>query len=118
MKYWIKRGGRIFGSGAFFIVLSVMMVQPEGLRVERFLYSLIYAAGIGIVCWLIGIIISDIILKGIITDVECDEDETVFEGGILQRLVSMKEQLTPGSEEIPFVDIKQDSTGSVKKKDA
>lgn len=116
MKYWIKRGGRIFGFGAFFIILSAMMIQPGGLQVERFVFSLIYAAIVGIVCWIVGIVISDIILKGIVTDIESGEDDTVFEGGILQQLVSMKEQLTPGSEEIPLVNIKGNSTDSVKKK--
>lgn len=107
MAYWIKRGGRMFGGAVFFGVLISLLAGAELIDYQLVVRACIIAAGSGIVSWFIGFIISDIIIKGIITDLDGENDamENLIEGGILQRFQMMKQQLVPGGEEMPFVEI-------------
>lgn len=107
MIYWIKRGGRLFGWAVFYGVLIGLLVRAE-LYDSVFLGRvLLIAIGAGIVSWFTGIVICDIILKGILTDIDGENDamENLIEGGILQRFQIMKEQSVPGGEEMPFTDV-------------
>ena len=103
MIYWIKRGGRLFGTALFFVVLINMMMQPNALSVRNGTTALLYALLAGSIGWFIGTIVCDILLKGICTDLGDGGAERLVEGGILQRLQMMYGRLTPGGEEMPFV---------------
>jgi hypothetical protein len=114
MIYWIKRGGRLFGSTVFFLVLFSILIRHDGIHINSFLTAFIYAFTAGIICWLIGTILSDIVLKGIVTDIGGNDSDNLLDGGILQRLLMIREQITPGGEEMPFVEIKK-TEGATKK---
>ncbi len=114
MIYWIKRGGRLFGSAVFFMVLIGMLAQPGSLQMSRFITALVVALVSGIICWFIGIIISDIILKGIITDLGDTGIDGMLEGGLVQRFKLMHERLVPGGAEMPFADMKPAETTHIK----
>ncbi len=109
MITWIKRGGRMFGGAVFFIVLSSMLVRQGSMRSEDLARAFLYASIAGSAFWFAGVVISDIVLKGILNDIDCAGTENLIEGGLLQRFQDMHEQLVPGRAEIPI--------GGARKKD-
>jgi hypothetical protein len=104
MIYWIKRGARLFGGGVFFVVLIGMLLRPDALILPNLLTSFAYALLSGGVAWFIGIVISDILLKGVMTDIGDLGVPALLEGGIVQRMQNMQEELVPGGSELPFSD--------------
>jgi hypothetical protein len=103
MIYWIKRGARIIGYGVFFVVFAGVLLRSSVFTLD----SMVTAAGCaflaGITSWFIGLVISDIVVKGIVTDIGDTGVEEIIEGGILQRVQTLQEQLVPGGRELPFV---------------
>lgn len=104
MIYWIKRGARIFGGGVFFIVFIGMLLQPDAFVLPNFLTAFGYAVVSGGIAWFVGIVISDILIKGVLNDIGDLGIPALLEGGLAQRLQGMQEQLVPGGEEVPFSD--------------
>ncbi|MBN1309120.1 MAG: hypothetical protein JXA18_14445 [Chitinispirillaceae bacterium] len=104
MIYWIKRGGRLFGTALFFAVLFSMLLRADALSVRQGTTALFCALLAGSIGWFIGTVVCDILLKGICADLGDGGAERLVEGGILQRFQMMHEQLTPGGEEMPFVE--------------
>jgi hypothetical protein len=105
MKYWIKRGGRLFGGAVFFAVLICMMIQPEAWRFPYWITALGSAAACGVIGWFVGTVICDILLKGICADIGEGDADILVEGGMLQRFQMMNEQLAPGGTEMPFANM-------------
>ena len=105
MRYWIKRGSRLFGTTIFFVVLISMMIQPEAWRFPHWIAALGSAAAAGVIGWFIGTVLFDILLKGICTDIGEGDTDIMVEGGILQRFKMMNEELSPGGIEMPFVNV-------------
>ena len=102
MMYWIKRGARLLGIGVFFLVLTGMLVRQNAFELQSMMMAVGYAFFSGIACWFLGIVVSDIIIKGIITDIGDTGVDGLLEGGLLQRFHMMREQLVPGGSEVPF----------------
>lgn len=118
MIYWIKRGARIFGGGVFFIVFIGMLLRPDALVLPHLLTAFGYALVSGGTAWFIGIVISDIIVKGVLTDIGDLGIPALIEGGLMQRLQDMQEQLVPGGSELPFSDGQDGKTKQKRKRGA
>ena len=98
----IRRGARIFGGGVFFIVFIGMLLRHDAFEFNHLIPALVYAFISGISCWFVGIVISDIVVKGVITDLDDIGVTGLLEGGLLQRVQTLQERLVPGGEELPF----------------
>ncbi len=118
MKKWINRCARILGGAVFFAVLTGMMFRPEAWAYPDCFVVLAEAFIFGLAAWLVGIVVFDILLKGICSDMETENPDILLEGGILQHFTMMKEQLLPGGSEMPFYDRKpgKKSDGRMKKR--
>jgi hypothetical protein len=104
MIYWIKKGGRLIGIAVFFTVFFIVLFQSDMSPVANLLRAFTIALISGALCWFIGVVICDILLKGVVTDLDKAGPENLLEGGLLQRFEMMQERLAPGGEEMPFVD--------------
>ena len=120
MIYWIRRGARIFGGGVFFVVLISMLLRQNAFEIDNMITALVYAFFSGAACWFMGIVISDIVIKGVLTDVGDTGVTALLEGGLLQRVQTMQEELVPGGRELPFdepgVPVKKGRGGNAKGK--
>ncbi|MBN1578433.1 MAG: hypothetical protein JW913_17865 [Chitinispirillaceae bacterium] len=116
MIYWIKRGGRLFGATVFFAVLISMMLRPDMLSLRNSITALACALLTGSIGWFIGTVVCDILLKGVCADLGDGGAESLVEGGILQRLQMMNEQMAPGGEEMPFEKNRPPARGERKKR--
>jgi hypothetical protein len=94
MMHWIKRTARLLGMVSFFIVFFLGIDPNDPFNTH--IIAVAFAKGLAgaLLLWLSGFIIADIVIKGLITDVRTNEDDTL-EGGILQRLHSVQSSLTP-----------------------
>jgi hypothetical protein len=102
MIYWIKRTAFILGVGAFFIVFFLGIDFADIFNPETLAVALLKGIAGAALFWTMGFIIGDIVLKGIVTDAQTDENDTA-EGGIIQRLHSVKTEQV--SETIPETDV-------------
>ena len=104
MIHLIRRGARIFGGGVFFIVFIGLLLRPNAFEFDNLVTALAYAFISGASCWFVGIVISDILIKGVITDIGETGIPELLEGGLLQRVQTLQEQLVPGGTELPFAE--------------
>jgi hypothetical protein len=112
MMYWIQRGTRLFSGSIFFIVLISIVLSSGSLSISYFAKGIIYASVSAMLCWFVGFVIIDIIVKGIVTHIEEPSADSIIDGGFLQRVKMMQEQVVPGGKEMPFVDQVQRSSNS------
>jgi hypothetical protein len=106
MKFWIKKCARIFGAIVFFLILFYNLIEMNSFESTVIVIAIIKAFLCGVIFWFVGFIISDILLKGIITDIDTNNKENLLEGGFVQRMHMEKEKLHPGGAELPFVEEK------------
>lgn len=106
MIYWIKKGGRLIGITVFFSVFFTIIVQSDMSLTSSVVRAFFVASVSGIICWFIGVIVCDILLKGVVTDMDQPGTENLLEGGLLQRVQMMYERGVPGGEDMPFEDSK------------
>lgn len=116
MMYWIRRSAIIFGGGVFFLVLIGMLVRSRSFELQYLIAAVACAFLSGVTGWFIGIVISDIVIKGMLTDIGDTGVEGMIEGGLLQRFQMMQEQLVPGGSEVPFTGPVKDQKKSGKAK--
>lgn len=85
MMYWIKRVARLLALLTFFTVF-VSGIDPAD-PFNAHIAVLAFAKGCAgaLLFWLLGFIIADILIKGLVMDIRTDENDTI-EGGLLQRL--------------------------------
>ena len=103
MVFWIKRFATILGLLTFFVVLITNVNYSDPLNVETLLPALIKAFVGATLFWLAGIIVGDILIKNVITDIDTVKDDLI-DGGILQRVYDQKVKLTPGGQNMPFTE--------------
>ncbi|MFW5784992.1 MAG: hypothetical protein ACOCW1_02295 [Chitinispirillaceae bacterium] len=87
---------RIMAAGAFVITLLVCYDYVDPYSIGTALSAVIKASVSGVLFWFAGLIISDIILKGLVSDIQPDSEHLV-EGGLLQRIYLFQQSLVPGS---------------------
>lgn len=101
MEHWIKRGGMLLAITVFFAIFISMLFVGDPFRLSHVLMALSYAFVAGSGCWFLGFIVGDILLKGILNDIGNMTEESVVEGGILQRLHMMKSASVADGEGAP-----------------
>lgn len=102
MIYWIKKIAGILALAVFFTILFADLSVSGSLEFFHLIVSVIKAVIAASLFWFAGFIAGDIILKGLITDIEHDE-MNLLEGGMIQRLDMKKQDMVPGGDEMPFV---------------
>lgn len=96
MVRWTKRLARIMAAGAFVVTLLVCYDYVDPYSIGTALSAVIKACISGALFWFAGLIISDILLKGLVSDIQPDPEHLV-EGGLLQRIYLHQQSLIPGS---------------------
>ncbi|HAJ79940.1 MAG TPA: hypothetical protein DCO75_09220 [Fibrobacteres bacterium] len=116
MKYWIKRIAGMLSTGAFFIGFFMSIDPVDPFNATIFIVALLKGAVGAIFFWALGFVIADIVIKGLVTGIHTDANDTV-EGGLLQRIYSAQATATPGTHtagNVPVLkinSIKKDKTG-------
>jgi hypothetical protein len=90
----------------FFILLIVAMASSGSMTLDSLANALIRALFGASAFWVIGIVIADIFLKGVVTEVDVDR-KCLVDGGVLQQLHTAKERAAPGGNDMPFVKIER-----------
>lgn len=101
MIYWIKRFASILGITTFFALLFIGIISSGQFSWESLVPACARAFGGAVLLWLVGIVIADILVKGIITDIEIDR-KCIVDGGLLQQVHAIQEKSVPGGPEMPF----------------
>jgi hypothetical protein len=96
MMYWIKRIARLLSLSSFFVVFFLGIDPADPFNANAALIAFIKGCGAAVVFWVLGFIVADIVIKGLVTDVHTDESDTM-EGGLLQRLHNIQTSLSPDS---------------------
>jgi len=102
MLHWIKRGTRLFAGLTFFIVLMSSLVTAGSFSMAHIVAAVTYALIAAMLCWFAGFVISDIIIKGVVTHIDDQGNDALIDGGLLQQVKMMQEKFVPGGEELPF----------------
>jgi len=116
MIRWIKRGAGIFGASAFFTALICMLIHGGPLRFTSVAVALTVASVAGVIFWFFGAIVSDIVIKGMVTELGDPGVDALLDGGIVQRFHTMHERLLPGGSEMPYTNVKKTDKSSDNKK--
>lgn len=99
---WVIRKCAALLSGAAFFCLLFSSLAASGACTWSSLAGAFVRASIGAsLFWIVGIIVADILLKGIVTDMESSR-ENLVEGGLLQQAQAIKETVFPGKSGVQF----------------
>ena len=101
MVDWIKKIALILGISVFFLLLIIGIAGAGEYTLHSLSVAFIRAFFGASLAWVVGIIIADILLKGMVSDIENDRS-ALMEGGLMQRLQSLRGAVTPGSQDMPF----------------
>ncbi|MDR0307731.1 MAG: hypothetical protein LBI42_12965 [Chitinispirillales bacterium] len=118
MVKWTKRTAALLGLSAFGVTFLV------NFEFEIFEAAPILSAGLkgtaaGVIFWFTGLIVGNIFLKSLVSDVPADPSNLV-EGGILQRVYLYQKRLDPylnGNANVIQVEAKIENKKDIKKKD-
>lgn len=102
MNYWLKQGTRLFSGVVFFTILAILLLENLPVDMNSLLKAAMYASAGSILFWFAGMVIVDIIIKGLVTHIDDDRITTLIDGGMLQRIGEMQRKMVPGGEEMPF----------------
>jgi len=119
MVKWTKRSAFLLGLCAFGVTFLVSFQYDNYFDAGMILFSGIKGMAAGVLFWLTGLVIGNIFLKGLVTDVPVDPSNLV-EGGILQRLYLYQKRLDPyltGNANVIDVEILIDPKKDAPKKD-
>lgn len=105
MLHWIRRGTRLFAGMMFFIVLISSLVTAGSFSLAICIIAGTYAFIAATLCWFGGFVISDIVLKGMVTHIDHQGIEVLIDGGLLQQVKMMQDKMVPGNEEQPFTTV-------------
>jgi len=104
MVYWIKKIALLLAMTVFFMLLILSLAGGNEYTLQSLSLSLIRALIGASLAWVVGIVIADILLKGLLSDIEGDQ-KALMEGGLLQRIQSLRGTVVPGGSEMPFTEI-------------
>jgi hypothetical protein len=104
MVYWIKKIASLLAMTVFFMLLIFSVAGGNEYTLQLISLSLIRALVGASLAWVVGIVIADILLKGLLGDIEGDR-KALMEGGLLQRIQSMRGTVVPGGADMPFTEI-------------
>ena len=104
MIYWIKKIAMLLGMTVFFMVFVFSLMGGHEYSLQTLSLSLVRAVVGASLAWVVGIVIADILLKGVLSDIENDQ-KVLLEGGLLQRMQSLREAAVPGGSDMPFSEV-------------
>jgi hypothetical protein len=106
MIFWIRKFGTILAATAFFALLFSGLAGSRNFASEALVPVFLRAIVGASLFWVAGIVVADIVLKGILTDIAIDT-ENLVEGGVLQQVQSVNERALPGGPDMPFLERKK-----------
>jgi hypothetical protein len=92
MVLWTKRSAFFLGSCAFAVMFLLSYDFENYLDTTMITVAAIKGIGAALIFWLAGLIIGNIFLKGLVTDIPVDQTHLV-DGGILQRIYLYQQRL-------------------------
>jgi hypothetical protein len=96
MMYWIKRIARLLGMLSFFVAFAFGIDPADPFNANVAIVAFVKGCAGALLFWLVGFIVADIVIKGLVADVRTDENDSL-EGGLLQRLHTLQSSLSPDS---------------------
>ena len=87
------------------MVMFVTLFNAGEFTVTSMITAVAVSFGGAAVFWFIGIIIGDVLFKGVITDIETDAT-ALTDGGLLQRIHSFRQKDAPGAAAAPPAPVK------------
>jgi len=94
MIFWIKKFARILSILTFFVVFFIGLNSPDPFDPMIISIALVKAIIGAILFWFIGIIVADIVLKGIVAETDTVPEDAI-DGGLIQRIYEEKEKQNP-----------------------
>lgn len=104
MLYWIRTFAAITGCFVFFALFFICMAGSPAFTLDSLGLALVRAIVGGSLAWVVGIVIADILFKGVLGDIAGDKQE-LLEGGLLQRIHDIRSATVPGGAEMPFAPV-------------
>jgi hypothetical protein len=101
MLYWIRSFATILGCMVFFILFFFCLAGAQAFSLESIGLSLVRGVVGGSFAWVVGIVIADILFKGVLSDIAGNKQE-LLEGGLLQRIHDVRSAAIPGGADMPF----------------
>ncbi|MBN1129528.1 MAG: hypothetical protein JXA71_11105 [Chitinispirillaceae bacterium] len=101
MLHWIRTFAAVFGCSVFFILFFICLAGENEFSLQSIALSLVRGFIGASLAWVVGIVIADILLKGVISDIPGDREE-LLEGGLVQRVHDIRNAALPGGAEMPF----------------
>jgi hypothetical protein len=92
MVLWTKRSAFALGACAFFVMFALSFDFENYLDTMMIVTTMIKASCAALLFWIAGLIIGNIFLKGLVTDVPVDQNHLI-DGGILQRIYMYQQRL-------------------------
>jgi hypothetical protein len=92
MVLWTKRSAFFLGFCAFVVMFLLSYDFENYLDTMMITVAAIKGVGAALIFWLAGLIIGNIFLKGLVTDIPVDQNHLV-DGGILQRIYLYQQRL-------------------------
>jgi hypothetical protein len=92
MVLWTKRMAFFLGCCAFFVMFMLSFDFEDYLNTKMIVISMIKGLCAALLFWIAGLIIGNIFLKGLVTDVPVDQNHLI-DGGILQRIYMYQQRL-------------------------
>jgi len=92
MVLWTKRLAFFLGICAFFVMLLLSYDFENYLDTKMIVIAVIKGLCAALLFWIAGLIIGNIFLKGLVTDIPVDQTHLI-DGGILQRIYLYQQRL-------------------------
>jgi hypothetical protein len=92
MILWTKRAATFLGFCAFAVMFLLSYDFTDYLETKMIIIAFVKGACAGLLFWLAGLVIGNIFLRGLVTDVPVDQNHLI-DGGILQRIYLYQQRL-------------------------
>jgi len=92
MVLWTRRSAFFLGACAFVVMFLLSFDFEDYMDTMMIVIAVIKGAGAALLFWMAGLIIGNIFLKGLVTDIPVDQNHLI-EGGILQRIYMYQQRL-------------------------
>jgi hypothetical protein len=94
LRQWIKTSAWILAGCAFFAVLLVSIDPSDPFNLDVTVPALLKALASALLFWLLGYIVGDVVLKGLVESVTVEEIPA-YEGGLIQQVRDEKLRSDP-----------------------
>ncbi len=113
MKKNKNKFGKLSATFVFFIIFLTGTLSHKVITTDILIATLLKAFVGALIFWLIGIIISDIAIKGMIENLDLD-DKNIWSGGLLTRVAQEKEKMLKDQESEKIDEITLDEKNTTK----